>query len=60
MAIERVDKFDFMLLATANSVSEIKANMSKLQENEAVIALVDKKLVIRIGGKLYATDLQEV
>ncbi|MGL5709254.1 MAG: hypothetical protein ACRCX2_18170 [Paraclostridium sp.] len=59
MSMDRVSKFDFMLLTTANTVNEIKLNKDKLQENEAVIALLEKKLVIKIGNKLYSTQLIE-
>ncbi|MGL5714405.1 MAG: hypothetical protein ACRCX2_15405 [Paraclostridium sp.] len=57
MSIQRTDKHDFILLTTANTVNEIKLNKDKLQENEAVIALLEKKLVIKIGNKLYSTQL---
>lgn len=60
MSIERTNKFDYVLLTTANTVEEAKTNISKLQENEAVISLTDKKLCIKIGDKLYATQLGEV
>ena len=60
MAINRVDKYDYMLLATVNTVVEAKSMIDKIQENEQVIALIDKKLIIKIGGKLYAIPLVEV
>ncbi|MGL5713434.1 MAG: hypothetical protein ACRCX2_10480 [Paraclostridium sp.] len=59
MSIQRTDKFDFLLLATANTVNEIKLNKDKLQENEAVVALTEKKLVIKLANKLYSTQLIE-
>ena len=60
MAINRVDKYDYMLLATVNTVVEAKSMVDKIQENEQVIALIDKKILIKIGGKLYAIPLVEV
>lgn len=58
MSIQRVDKFDIQKLATAQTVAEAKANLNKLEENELIIILIDKKLGIKVAGQLYLIPLE--
>lgn len=60
MAINRVDKFDYIKLAYANSLSDIKSKIDEIQEKECIIAVSEKKLVVKIEGKLFSIDFVEV
>lgn len=60
MSIQRVDKFDYVKLAYADSLALIKSSIDNISENECVIAKNEKVLVIKINGKLYSTQLEEV
>lgn len=58
MAIERVDKFDIMRLAQGNTVSDIRNSKDKLQETEMAVAIIDKKLCVKIGNEIYSVQMQ--
>ncbi|MGL5594115.1 MAG: hypothetical protein ACRDDH_09290 [Cetobacterium sp.] len=57
MSIERIDKFDFIRIAYANTVKEIRDNKDKLQETELAIAISDKRLCVKIGNDIYSVPL---
>lgn len=57
---ERINKYDIVKVATANDTNEIKANIVKIQDGELILTVVDKKLCVKIGGKIYSVQLSEV
>lgn len=60
MAIDRLNFYDGIRMTYVQDIATAKSNIDKLFETELVYAILESKLIIKSGGKLYAVPLTEV